>query len=151
LPAVFAFPGNEVAGYSGVVDEGCVVFFESIHAHTSFWPCHIVDHVPAFQRTVLASYEGDKKVLGKYFPTLARKDCRLFTRTPLVSGSPPTEEEEEEIQAAVAALKSALQAIAASPCNTIHTAEQAPGFDAMSQLTPRTRAGDKSVAGARGA
>lgn len=151
LPAVFAFPGNEDSGYGGVVDEGCVDFFESIHAHASFWPRHIVDHVPAFQRAVLASYEGDKKVLGKYFPTLARKDCRLFTRTPFVAGAPPTEEEEEEIRAAVTALESALQAIAAPPCNTIDTAEQAPGFDAMSQLTPRTRAGDKSAAGARGA
>ena len=89
LPAVFAFPGNEDSGYGGVVDEGCMDFFESIHAHASFWPRHIADHVPAFQRAVLASYEGDKKVLGKCFPTLARKDCRLFTRTP--NSSTPTE------------------------------------------------------------
>jgi hypothetical protein len=128
-----------------------VDFFESIHPHASFWPRHIVNHHTAFQLAVLASYEEDKKVHGKYFPTLTRLDCRLFMSTPFISGASPTKEEEEEIQAAVKALESALKAIAVPPCNTIDTAEQAPGFDSMSQLILRTRAGNKSVIGVKGA
>lgn len=136
------FQGARREGFTGQVDEACIDYFDNIFPHASFWPRNIIRHKPTFQQAVLACYEADKKLLGKILPTLAKKDCRVFIDTPFLTGAAPTEEEEDEIQPAIASFEASLQAIAAPPCNSIDTNQDTNGFETLSQLTPRTRGGN---------